>query len=125
MNTTGLYIVLILIVALTISSLFNQKKSKYKLIYDIGTEAFNDQVGQFCTTCAGKTFNQCSRCFNCGFCVDKLGNASCIGGDHKAPYNFERCAQWYHTDPYAFMLQRNANYRCGYGPKSSNRLIGI
>jgi len=88
-------------------------------------ENFNDQTGKFCTTCAGKTTNQCLKCFNCGFCVDKWGNSSCIGGDHRGPYNFERCAAWYHTDPYSTMMQRNANYKCNDGPRSSNRLIGI
>ncbi len=88
-------------------------------------EGYNDQTGRFCTTCRGKTPNQCMRCFNCGFCVDRWGNAQCIGGDHKGPFNFERCMSWYHTDPYSFMLQRNANYKCSYGPRSSNRLIGI
>ncbi len=88
-------------------------------------EGYNDQAGRFCTTCSGKTPNECMRCFNCGFCVDKDGNAACIGGDHKGPFNYERCTAWYSGDPYARMLQRNANYRCSYGPRSSNRLIGI
>lgn len=88
------------------------------------TEGFNENSGQFCRTCEGKTFNQCSSCFNCGYCVDRYGNAECIGGDHKGPYNFERCDRWYSGDPYSYMLQQNANYGC-QGPRSSNRLIGV
>lgn len=97
----------------------------YLLIGNNCVEGYNDQTGRFCTTCAGKTINQCLRCFNCGWCVDKWGNSGCIGGDHKGPYNFENCAKWYHTDPWAHMMQRNADYRCSYGPRSSNRLIGV
>ncbi len=88
-------------------------------------EQFNDQTGRFCTSCRGKNYNDCLRCFNCGICRDENGNMTCIGGDHHGPYNMERCGQWYHTDPYAWMLKRNANYKCSYGPRSANRIIGI
>lgn len=88
-------------------------------------EGFNDQTGQFCQTCRGKTLNQCLSCFNCGFCVDRWGNSGCIGGDHKGPYNFERCYKWYHTDPWAHALNRNAKYGCQFGIKSSNKLVRI
>lgn len=91
----------------------------------VAIEGYNDQTGQFCTTCKGKTMNQCFQCFNCGWAIDEWGNSGCIGGDHKGPYNFERVAKWYHTDPWTTMQQRNNNYRCSYGPRSSNRLIGI
>lgn len=94
-------------------------------IQENGVEPFNEEVGQFCKTCRGKTFNQCLGCFNCGFCVDKWGNGGCIGGDHKGPFNFERCAKWYSGDPYSFMMQQNADYGCDDGPRSSNRVIGI
>ena len=111
---------LILIVALValISCYFFYNKSEEVEGYNIGT-------GQFCTTCSGKTPNQCNRCFNCGWCTDKNGNGACIGGTSNGPFNYERCATWGHNDPYAYMLQRNANYKCSYGPRSSNRLIGI
>lgn len=97
------------------------------MVYKIwsNVEGFNEQAGQFCTTCSGKTFNQCSDCFNCGFCVDQFGNGSCIGGDHKGPWNKERCARWYSGNPYTFMKQMNDNYKCSYGPKASNRIIGV
>lgn len=90
-----------------------------------GVEGFNEQAGRFCHTCAGKNFNQCSQCFNCGFCVDKWGNGGCIGGDHTGPYNFERCAFWYSGDPYARMNQRNMDYQCSFGPSNASRAIGI
>lgn len=86
-------------------------------------ETFNEQNGQFCITCREKTLNQCMKCFNCGFCIDRKGNAACIGGDHRGPYNFERCAYWYHTDPYSRMIQQNVNYKCSYGPSNYSRTI--
>ncbi len=69
-------------------------------------EHFNDQVGQFCYSCSGKTVNQCMNCFNCGFCVDKFGNSGCIGGDHKGPYNHERCVVWHYGDPWSKMARK-------------------
>lgn len=90
------------------------------------TEGFNRDTGQFCSTCTGKTFNQCMNCFNCGFCVDKWGNASCLAGDVRSgPYNKENCALWYTTDDWTTAVQNNENYRLSYGPKQSNRPIGI
>jgi hypothetical protein len=85
------------------------------------TEGYNDQVGQFCRDCSGKTFNQCLSCFNCGWCVDKYGNSGCIGGDQNGPYNYESCAKWYHGDPWYAMNEKknreiskcnNANPKC-------------
>ena len=85
------------------------------------TEPFNDETGRFCSSCRGKTPNQCFRCFNCGFCVNKNGEGGCIGGDHTGPYNFEKCEAWYHTDPYSFMMQRNKGYGCEFGIKAKPR----
>lgn len=65
------------------------------------------EAGQFCYSCNDKTFNQCTTCFNCGYCVDRNGRGKCIGGDHKGPYNYEHCAKWYHGDPFSRMLQNN------------------
>ena len=88
-------------------------------------ELFNETSGRFCPTCKGKTFNQCQRCFNCGFCVDRWGNSQCIGGDVKGPFNYEKCARWYYVDGYSRMMQDNENYKCSYGPRSANRIIGV
>jgi hypothetical protein len=89
------------------------------------TEQFNDQTGKFCTTCQGKKFGQCTNCFNCGYCFDQWGNGGCIGGDHNGPFNQEKCALWYYGDPWSRMLQNNKNYKCSYGPKQGNRVIGV
>ena len=88
-------------------------------------EGFNEQTGRFCPTCRHKTPNQCMSCFNCGFCVDKFGNSKCIGGDIYGPYNYEKCAYWHYGDPYSRMMYNNSNYRCSYGPMSTNRVIGV
>ena len=111
-----LFLFIIVFIAIIFHSYFNNEIK----------EGYNEQNGQFCTTCKGKTPNQCMKCFNCGWCVDRWGNAGCIGGDaNSGPYNYERCMSWYHTDPYVLMKQRNANYKCSYGPRSSNRIIGV
>jgi hypothetical protein len=111
--------ILLLTVILIVTLIFiylNNKQTK---------EGFNDESGRFCSTCAGRTFNQCTRCFNCGFCVDKWGNSGCIGGDAKGGYNFEQCAAWYYIDPYSRMMQNNERNQCNNGPISSNRIIGV
>jgi hypothetical protein len=91
-------------------------------------EHFNDQTGKLCNSCVGKSFNQCLGCFNCGFCVDKYGNSGCIAGDQNGPYNYESCARWYYSDPYSFMIQKNAlkNFDKQYykGTLQENRVIG-
>jgi hypothetical protein len=88
-------------------------------------EGFNESSGQFCRTCEGKTLNQCTSCFNCGLCVDSNGNSSCIGGDYKGPYNYEKCARWYSGDGFTYMMQQNDKYSKSMGPRSPNRPIGI
>lgn len=93
-------------------------------------ETFNEESGRFCPTCSGKTLNQCTRCFNCEFAVDKWGNSQCIGGDiASGPYNFERYALLYNGDGYLRMKQENQREiqqpRCSDGPSSANRIIGI
>jgi hypothetical protein len=88
-------------------------------------EGFNEQTGTFCYTCQNKTPNQCLHCFNCGFCIDEFGNSKCVGGDQYGPFNYEKCAYWYYGDPYSKMIQNNDNYKCSYGPKSANRIIGV
>ena len=120
-------IVFIIILVVLIIFVMIQDKESYKKLKQIrsSVEGFNNQAGRFCLKCRGKTFNQCVGCFNCGFCVDKYGRGQCIGGDHKGPFNFERCARWYSGDPYTFMMQKNANYGCKDGPRSSNRIIGV
>jgi hypothetical protein len=88
-------------------------------------ENFNEQTGRFCMDCMDKTFNQCTQCFNCSWCVDKWGNGNCIGGDINGPYNAEKCALYYNGDPWSRMVQNNDNYKCSYGPPQENRIIGI
>ena len=88
-------------------------------------EGFNDHSGQLCTTCNGRTFNQCLQCFNCGFCVDKWGNSTCVGGDRFGPYNFEKCDYYYYIDPYYRMMENNKFEKCSDGPRSANRVIGV
>ena|SRR3972149_7053776 len=110
---------LVILIILIIIFLFNRN------YFGIKIENYDDTYGKLCTTCGEKNVNQCRQCFNCGFCVDQYGNGKCIGGDHKGPFNFEKCFRWYYSDPYSYMLQRNMDYKCNDGPRNSNRLIGI
>lgn len=91
-----------------------------------GFSHFNRTNGTYCYTCANKNYNECVSCFNCGWCVDKWGNGSCIGATVAGgPMNNERCELLYFTDPFPSVRQDNYNYRCSYGPQAANRAIGI
>ena len=106
------------IIAIGLIYVMNQNKNS--------KEGFSNKSGQFCPTCRGKTPNQCFGCANCGVLVDMYGNSGCIGGNIRGPYNKEGTqanSQWYHGDPYARMIQNNANYKCSYGPSNASRVI--
>lgn len=75
-------------------------------------EHFNDTSGKFCNSCENKTLNQCTSCFNCGFCVDEWGNSGCIGGDRNGPFNKEKCKRWYYVDPFSYMIRNSPPYPC-------------
>lgn len=87
-------------------------------------EGFN-QGARLCNTCENKTFNQCVSCFDCSWCQDEFGSSGCIGGDVNGPYNNEKCARYYTSDDFYQMRQDNDHYKYSYGPRSSNRRIGI
>jgi len=106
----------------------------------VTSEGFWGDSGQFCFTCnAKKTINECLLCYNCGWGVDRYGNGSCMGGSVHGPNNYEDISRWNHegsinpneivywrhNDPYSYMIQRNQNYKCSMGPRSSNRIIGV
>lgn len=106
-------LVLLIILAVGLFYVINQNKK----------EGFSNKSGQFCVTCDGKTPNQCFDCANCGFCVDLWGNAQCVGGDVHGPYNNKKCQSYYHGDPYARMIQSNANYKCSPGQIDDSRIV--
>lgn len=112
-----LYLTLIIILLAILYLSYNKINKK---------EGFNRDTGQLCGTCSDKSFNQCLGCFNCGFCIDKWGNGKCIGGNvASGPNNKENCALWYTTDDWTEAVRMNNNYKKSYGPKQSNRPIGI
>jgi len=98
----------------------------YMAIFRQTEEHFNEQTGFFCSTCNDKTFNQCVRCFNCVFAVNKWGDGRCLGGDAVSGlYNNEDYAYYYSGDPLPTMNYMNTHYKCSYGPKQGNRVIGV
>lgn len=115
-----IYILLIIIAFIFLyMAIFKQTKGQTE-------EHFNEQTGFFCSTCNDKTFNQCVRCFNCLWVTDKWNNSKCIGGDiASGPYNNEDYAYYTATDPLPTMKYMNKNYKCSYGPRQGNRVIGV
>jgi hypothetical protein len=114
-----MWLILVLIFTIIIVALFIINKG---FTYN---EHFNEQMGRFCGSCSERTFGQCLQCFNCSWCVDKFGNGRCIGGDVNGPYNYEKCALYYNSDPFNRMKYNNSHYKCSYGPIQANRIIGI
>ena len=111
-----IYILLIIVIAIF----------AYIMIFKQKQENFNEQSGRLCTTCSGRTFNQCTQCFNCLWIVDKFGQGACVGGDvASGPYNNEQYAMYYTGDPLPTMKYMNDNYKCSYGPMQGNRVIGV
>lgn len=108
-----LYLLIFLLILIFIARKYNNN------------EAFNEQTGRYCYTCSDKTPNQCLNCFNCGFAIDQFGNSMCLGGDMYGPHNKEKVARWYYGDPFQRTIENNDNYKCSYGPKQMNRIIGI
>ena len=111
------------IVILTILLIFFVYNNPEKFLFT--NETFTNESGKLCNSCDGKNMNQCTNCFNCGFCVDKWGNGACIAGDTDGPYNKEKCARWYSGDVFSRINWNNNHYKCEYGTKSANRVIGI
>lgn len=98
----------------------------YSIIFKKEQENFNEQTGRLCITCANKTFNQCTQCFNCLWITDKWNNSMCVGGDvASGPYNNEDHAYYTASDPLPTMNYMNTHYKCSYGPKQGNRIIGV
>ena len=116
MNSVNLYIIVSIIFVFALWAIFGH-------ICDENIEGFD--TGKLCSSCTDNTYNRCLRCFNCGYCIDKYGYGMCMAGDINGPYNYERCRKWYYGDPYLVMKNRNCNYKHSYGPKSSNRRIGV
>lgn len=82
-------------------------------------EGLNENSGGYCTSCDGKTFGQCIRCFNCGFCDNK-----CMSGTFAGPTNVKnlntknlnKCnGRWYHTDMFWTNLKRENKELCLQG----------
>ena len=88
-------------------------------------EGFNEQTGRLCTTCNDKNINECTGCFNCGYCQDGSGDSKCIGVDREGPMNNERCDRLYRGDDWYRMMENNIDYKISYGPKQGNRVIGV
>jgi hypothetical protein len=95
------------------------------LVYNYsGTkEMYNNSVGQYCMSCDTKTLSQCMNCFNCGVCVDRAGNKTCVPGDIHGPFNNDDCVEYYNVDPYRTAMQHNNNYKCSYGPSNYSRTL--
>lgn len=66
-------------------------------------EHFNTYLGyrkRYCQKCGWKNRWGCSKCNNCGYCVNRNGVGECVPGDAQGPYFRSDCLYWDYGDPY-------------------------
>ena len=90
------FLIIILIILYLFAISINTKVEGLDLTY-----------GTFCESCETKSYGDCMRCFNCGFCeseTDKKTGAykgQCMKGDLTGPYDRSvKCNKWYVNDPF-------------------------
>ena len=65
-------------------------------------EMLTENAGGYCTECNERTFGQCLKCYNCGYCKNgKTGK--CMRGNIFGPDTKTKCDTWLTNDNY----QRN------------------
>lgn len=72
-----IYILLVIFIISTSVYIILKKKSK---------ETFNDS-GRYCNKCDNLSFQNCLRCFNCGYADFVDGTNKCMSGDVNGPYS--------------------------------------
>ena len=93
--------------------MFNTSKSKYVLIFILvvivilssiptifkcnnrkeGFLITQELYKRYCPSCGHKSQSGCSKCMNCGWCVNASGHGECVPGDSYGPY-FKNCMYW-------------------------------
>ena len=63
-------------------------------------EGFGSYVHRYCGDCGKLGRYRCSKCVDCGYCIDQFGRGECIPGDIKGPYFRKDCAFWEYTQPW-------------------------
>lgn len=75
---------LILLVILLVGIIFLVNKS----------EGFDPYYKRYCPSCGWRSRGSCSKCTNCGYCINKYGIGSCVPGDSQGPYYRRDCKYW-------------------------------
>jgi len=70
---------------------------------DMEKEGFYTYYGyykKYCPSCGWRSRHSCSKCTNCGWCVNRSGYGECVPGDSSGPYFREDCVYWEYGSPY-------------------------
>lgn len=62
----------------------------------------NSYFKNYCPSCGWRSRYSCSKCTNCGYCINSDGNGECVPGDSNGPYFKEDCKYWEYSDPYIY-----------------------
>jgi hypothetical protein len=80
----------------------------YAIATDKCVEGLDQTYGTLCESCDNRSYGQCLRCYNCGFCessdsIDSTGayKGKCMKGDFSGPSDkTQKCNKWYSNDPF-------------------------
>jgi len=76
--------------------------SAYCIIQPSNEYGYQENYGNVCGNCRGRTLGQCMNCMNCGF-ISKGGFGKCVEGDMYGPYDSNPTyegARWIYNDPF-------------------------
>lgn len=57
---------------------------------------------KYCPTCGWRSRNTCSKCTNCGYCINEKGVGQCVPGNSEGPFFSSNCVYWDYGDPYNY-----------------------
>lgn len=84
-------IILILLIIIIICIYKNPNKENF---------TYYGYYKQYCPSCNWRNRISCSKCTNCGYCINESGEGECVQGDNNGPYFRKDCKYWEYGDPY-------------------------
>ncbi len=92
------WVILVFLIIAAIATTFNTQENFY---------TYNSYYKKYCPSCGWRSRTACSKCINCGFCVNNKGQGECVPGDSQGPYFREDCAYWEYGSPYRYYPYAN------------------
>lgn len=103
MNNNIIIIAWIILLAVILMRTSNKCNGIKLEEHDKSKEGFYTYYGyykKYCPSCGWRSRYSCSKCTNCGWCVNASGYGECVPGDSSGPYFREDCTYWEYGSPY-------------------------